>query len=460
MAWKLRDGKRQNRHSADGPGAGSSAEGLPTPIQTERGIVLDEGTGVTKRAWLATLVAGTGMGFDAYVINLPVILVVAVAAGFHTTATHLTTVQSVFLAGYLVGTIAFSILADYLGRRTMLALSIIGYSTATLLTGLVPTLLLFAIGRAITAILGGGEQGVGAVYATEAWPARWRGFGGGMMFTFYPLGVILLILVGLYVVPLTGWRAAFYLTIIMGAAIFVFRYYVLESGRFTTTRQVMKRTNLKTGFGPWTLIKTRVMRRPILSALAINLGDNFTYHGLSVAFILYLHEVYHLNGTRFYEVLLLLYSIQLVLCTLGSFLSDILGRKPVGISCSLGIILGIFWMLHVHTLDATIALAVLAQGLALGPAWCVKLVLTSELFPTEVRSSGVALTLGVGRITAVAAPFLAATLIPLMGIHHELYVYCGSAALTLLGYIATLEMRRRPMADLLPEAATVLPELA
>lgn len=419
---------------------------------TTRGVVVAEQERVTRQSWLATLVAGTGMGFDAYVINLPVILIAAVASGFHVSQVHLASIQSLFLLGYLVGTIGFSIAADYLGRRAMLAISIVGYASATLLTGLAPTLLLFALGRVVTAVLGGGEQSVGAVYATEAWPRRWRGFGGGMMFTFYPLGVILLVVVGLYVVPAIGWRAAFYLTIVMGAAIFVFRYFVLESGRFTATQEAKKKQNAHRGFAPMAVLKSRQMRRPWLSALVINLGDNFTYHGLSVAFIVYLHEVYHLNGTRFFLTLLLLYGVQVAECSLGCFLSDILGRKPVGIACSVGIIFGIVALLHVHTLTATILIALVCQGLALGPAWCVKLVTMPEMFPTEVRSSGVALTLGLGRISAVAAPYAFTALVPIMGIHHELYIYCGSAALTMVGYLFAVEMRRRPMADLLPVA--------
>lgn len=418
-----------------------------------RGIVLAEREAVTKQSWLATLVAGTGMGFDAYVINLPVILLTSVAAGFHVSTVHLASVQSLFLFGYLVGTIGFAIAADYLGRRAMLAISIVGYSTATLLTGLAPTLALFAVGRVVTAILGGGEQSVGSVYATEAWPRRWRGFGGGMMFAFYPLGVILLVVVGLYVVPATGFRVAFYLTIVMGAAIFVFRYYVLESGRFKATQTAKAEKKIKRAFAPLAILKSRDMRRPWISALIINLGDNFTYHGLSVAFIIYLHQVYHLNGTHFFEVLLILYGVQVIESVAGSYLTDILGRKSVGIACSTGVILGIVGILNVHTLTATILIALAAQGLALGPAWCVKLVIMPEMFPTEVRSSGVALTLGLGRLGAVAAPYAAATLIPLMGIHHELYIYIGSAVLTLIGYVAAIEMRRKPMADLLPVSA-------
>lgn len=419
-------------------------------------------TEVTRASWMATLVAATGMGFDAYVINLPVILVTPVAALYGVSVTHLAAIQTIFLAGYFIGTMAFATAADYLGRKVTLAISIIGYSAAAVITGLAPTLTLFAVGRFVTAVLGGGEQSVGSVYATEAWPDRWRGWGGGNMFTLYPLGVILLILVDLVMVPQVGVRSAFYVAGIIGLILFLFRYHVLESDRFSTTKRLLA-ANLPTDgeamtsppvrrrFSLWEVVRQRSLRRPWLSLLAVNVGDNFTYHGLSVAFVLYLHKVYHLNGVKFLDVLLLLYGTQVVLCLLGSWLIDVVGRRVVGVAISATIIVGIVVMLQMHTLAGFIGVALVTQTIALGPAWCVKLALGAEVFPTEIRASGVAMTLGLGRIAALVSPTVLVALVAAFGIRHVLYIYCGSALLTLLGYLAAPEMRRRPILDLISQ---------
>lgn len=403
---------------------------------------------VTSKSWLATLVAGTGMGFDAYVINLPVILVVGVAARYHTTTLHVASIQSIFLIGYFIGTLLFSVAADYVGRRVTLAVSIIGYSAATVFTGFVPTLLLFTIGRFTTAVLGGGEQSVGCVYACEAWPDKWRGWGTGNMFSFYPLGVMMLLLAGIYIEPHFGVTAPFAIAGFMGLAILILRYYVLESGRFSATKQVRATSGVRRKFPVWQVISTPSLRRGWLGALIVNLGDNFTYHGLSVAFILYLHSVYKLTGTHLFALLLPLYAAQFVLSVLGSYLSDIVGRRAVGVGCSVGVIGGLVVMLQQHSLLGTLLLAAVAQGLALGPAWSVKLTLSPEVFPTEIRASGIAMTLGLGRIAAFAAPVAATAGIAALGIRHELYIYLGSALVTLVGYLIAPDLRRKPIDDL------------
>lgn len=407
----------------------------------------------TSKAWLATLVAGTGMGFDAYVINLPVILVAGVATKFHTSTLHIASIQSIFLIGYFIGTLFFSVAADYVGRRITLAVSIIGYSTATVVTGLVPTLFLFAVGRFVTAFLGGGEQSVGCVYACEAWPDRWRGWGTGNMFSFYPLGVILVLLAGIYVEPRFGLTAPFAIAGVMGLAILVLRYYVLESGRFTATKAAMETHGVRRKFPMLEVVRTRSLRRGWLGALIINMGDNFTYHGLSVAFILYLHGVFNLSGPHLFGLLVPLYVVQFVFCVVGSYLSDIVGRRAVGVACSVGTIVALVAMLQQRSLTATLVLAAVAQGLALGPAWSVKLVLSPEVFPTEIRASGIAMTLGLGRIAAFAAPVAAAAGIASLGIHHVLYIYLGSLLVTLVGYLIAPDLRRQPIADLIPSDA-------
>lgn len=314
----------------------------------------------------------------------------------------------------------------------MLAISIVGYSLATVITGFVPTIGLFILGRFVTAVLGGGEQSVGCVYACEAWPDKWRGWGTGNMFSFYPLGVILVLLSGIYIAPRWGISLPFAVAGVMGLAILILRYYLMESGRFVATKTAREATGERRKFPVMAILREPSLRRSWIGALVINLGDNFTYHGMSVAFIIYLHQVYNLSGPRLFSLLIPLYIAQFFLSVLGSYLADIVGRRAVGVGCSVGVVIGIVGMLQQHDLTATLLWGTLVQGLALGPAWCVKLILSPEIFPTEVRASGIALTLGMGRVAAFAAPVAVAAGIAALGINHVLYIYIGSLLLTLV----------------------------
>lgn len=437
---------------ATAPGSGSVAEDA-RPHGERR---------VTRQSWFATLVAGTGMGFDAYVINLPVILILPIAAAYGVSPERIAGVQTIFLLGYFIGTMGFATAADRFGRKVTLAVSIIGFSAATVLTGLMPTLTLFAVWRFISGVLGGGEQSVGAVYAAEAWPDKWRGWGTGNMFTFYPLGVFLLILANLVFVPWLGLASAFFFAGFMGVLLFFLRYHLVEPDRFRKTREiaVSQRPEGLKHSPVMEVIRQPALRRPWLSLLILNVGDNFTYHGFSVGFILYVNATFSPERTQLLQILLGLYAVQFIFSALGSYLQDIIGRRPVGIVISLTIIVGIFVMLEMNTLAGVIAVAAVAQSFALGPAWCVKLTATAEAFPTEVRGSAMAMTLGLSRIAGFISPILIAGMIAAVGAHDALYIYCVSGFVSLVGYLWLPEMARKPMFDLLSDLPSQRREVA
>ena len=426
-----------------------ASEDATVPVPAQNDSINQQ---VTKNSWMATLVAGMGMGFDAYVINLPVIMLPVMAAFYHVNAASLAAVQAIFMFGYFFGTMGFGVIADYLGRRFTLGASILGFSITTALNGLAPTLSLFALGRFVTGVLGGGEQGLGSVYACEAWPDKWRGWGTGNMFSFYPLGVMMTIGALMFIVPYYGWQGAFYLTLVIGIIIFAVRMWIMESGRFAWTRQQVKQDKIHRSFSMQEIFQNRSLRRPWLSTLLINLGDNFNYHGISVIALIWLRQTFHLAPAIFFPVILLLYAIQFGECVLGSYLLDIIGRRPMGIICSLAIAIGVPLLSFQTNLTTAIMVAAFSWCIALGPAWSTKLTLTPEVFPTEFRGTGIAMTLGFGRLTAVLAPAVEAFLLLEFGVNRALWVFLISGLVALVGYLLAPELRRKPIADLMPAA--------
>ena len=405
---------------------------------------------VTSGSWLALLVSGLGMGFDAYVINLPVILLPFVATAYNVSVAQIAAVQSLFLAGYFFGTIGFNVLADFLGRRITLGASIVGYSLSTLLTGFMPTVPLFAAARTLTGVLAGGEQGVGAIYACEAWPDKWRGFGTANMFTIYPLGVMLTIAAGIVIVPRWGFQGAFGFTFIMGVLIFAMRMWIFESSRFL---KVISERAKGEGVSAKVFIKDLVALKPLrrawLSLLIINLADNFTYHGSSVIGLIFLRQVFHLQTNTFFSILLLLYGLQFFQCLLGAYLIDIVGRRPVGIFCYICVGIGLPILGHMTSLPMAIAVMAVSWNMFLGPGWGTKMALNPEVFPTEARGSGMALTHGLGRLTGILAPSLEAYLLVHFGPGNALTVFSIAAVVGIIGYLMAPELRGKPIPDLL-----------
>ncbi len=409
---------------------------------------------VNKTSWMALLVAGTGMGFDAYVINLPVILLPLIADTYHTPIATIASIQSLFMVGYLFGTIGFNVIADIIGRSLALELSIAGYTIVTVLNGFAPTVGWFSAGRALTGLLAGGEQGVGAIYAAEAWPDKWRGFGTAMMFAFYPPGVMITIGAALVVVPYFGWRGAFALTFVMGLAIYLMRKMVFESSRFAKVKKADEAKGASKRISLAQFWSNRSLRRSTISLLLINLGDNFTYHGMSVIGLIWLRSTFQLSTSSFFMVLLILYAVQFVQCVIGAYLLDIVGRRPIGIFCAICAGIGVPMLGFVSTLPAAIVLMALTWSLWLGPGWGTKMALNPEVFPTEARGTGMALTHGVGRFGAILSPLLESYLLVTYGPSQALYAFAVSCAVIVVGYLIAPELARRPIPDFISETAT------
>lgn len=78
------------------------------------------------------------------------------------------------LIGWAVGGVIGSIMADYVGRKRMLMISIAGYCAFTALTAMSNTLaMLFAL-RFLTGIFLGSEWSTGTALVAETWPASAR----------------------------------------------------------------------------------------------------------------------------------------------------------------------------------------------------------------------------------------------------------------------------------------------
>src|ERR671930_35264 len=83
------------------------------------------------------------------------------------------------LLGWATGGVAAGILADYIGRKRMLMLSILGYAAFTGLSALAPTYWLLLLFRFLTGLGLGAEWGPGAAMVAELWPAPVRGRAAG-----------------------------------------------------------------------------------------------------------------------------------------------------------------------------------------------------------------------------------------------------------------------------------------
>jgi SHS family lactate transporter-like MFS transporter len=168
-------------------------------------------TDSVARGWKFAVGSGIlGWVLDAFDFFVVVFLFETLAARFHVSKASVVYTLTLTLAIRPLGALFFGALADRFGRKWPLIFCVLYFSLCTVLTGLAPNFLFFVICRALYGIGMGGYWGVGASYALESSPRRFRGVLSGMIQAGYPMGYLLASVAMQTLAPKFGWRSVFF----------------------------------------------------------------------------------------------------------------------------------------------------------------------------------------------------------------------------------------------------------
>jgi SHS family lactate transporter-like MFS transporter len=182
------------------------------------------------RGWPFAVSSGIlGWVLDAFDFFVVIFLFDTLAAHFHVTKAAIVYTLALTLSMRPIGALLFGSLADRFGRRKPLIICVLFFSTITVLSGFSPSYAFFVAMRALYGVGMGGYWGVGASYAMENTPLRWRGILSGVMQAGYPLGYLLAAVSMQVVAPVLGWRAMFVVGSVVTALIVVFTVFAPES---------------------------------------------------------------------------------------------------------------------------------------------------------------------------------------------------------------------------------------
>lgn len=148
------------------------------------------------------------------------------------------------MAGMLIGGFVFGVLGDKYGRTKMMFLSIVTYSIATLLNGLVDTVPAYATFRFISGFGLAGELGLAVTLISESLPKEKRGYGTGIVVGFGIFGALTAALFAQFL----PWRASFIIGGVAGLALLFFRIRVHESSLYQSVERHIVRGSLKMVF--------------------------------------------------------------------------------------------------------------------------------------------------------------------------------------------------------------------
>ncbi|HEY7288774.1 MAG TPA: MFS transporter [Vicinamibacterales bacterium] len=328
-----------------------------------------------------------------------------------------------FAAGYLVrpiGGIVLSHYGDRYGRRRVFLGSVFVMSGATLGMGFVPTYArwgaaasaLMVTLRLLQGFCLGGELPGALTYVVETAP-RIAPFVCGVVFACVTMGVAAATVVSLSVrtfldpslVPTYGWRIAFILGGLGGILSFVLRRSLEESPEFNKLRSLASRQPFREAL--------RTHGAQVLIGCALLAGTG-CFNGLFFSHLpAYLSAVLHYDARQ----AVLSQTVGVVASAIGILVTGWLGdRVPpryllrFGVTVLLLFAYPSYIALESRAMNLTLllTLAGLAAGFTNGSFAC----LLTDLFPTRIRFTGVALGFNISfTLFSGTAPLVATTLI-------------------------------------------------
>jgi putative MFS transporter len=269
----------------------------------------------------------------------------------------------------------------------------------------------------------GGEYAVGQTLVSEVMPTHRRGWWSGMLYAGIYLGIAAGSFVGGYLAPIIGWRWTF----AVSAVPIAFALYVRSSAPESDVWE-MKKKNVKTN---WHVFTRRSFLAPFSLCLIAAMLQFFAYYGITSFLPTFLVKQGFSLGKAAWWLFFGAIS-GLIGSVIGSYTSDRWGRRVTlsylaGTAAIGGLILFFTWRYLLTSSWILVPFFFLYVG---SNGATVFGVLFSEMFPTEVRTTGVASALQIGRGLAFIPPLITAAIFPVYG--YAPIVLMGAAEFGLL----------------------------
>lgn len=412
---------------------------------------------VSKGTWSITIAAGLGWLFDAYVISIYGLTLPELAKSFHVSTAALGIVGTLFIVGYLIGTVAFGWIGDRIGRKPTLGISIVAYGLLTALTALANGVALMGLLRLLTGIGGGGELTVGAPFSAEAWSTKRRSTGIGIMYSAYALGFMLAIVATVTLVPTFGWRGPYVASLIAAIVILAIRLRLVESPAYRAMVSKLqtigrRKVTLIGGF------KMKEVRKSLLTGAIVFIGLTYGYYALAFYVTAYMVKTFHQTGILAAKYQAIFWAVEFVFAIAAGIISDRIGTKWPAIVTAAGALITLFFAFSAgNSFVSYMVLTTVGFG-CIGAMWTCGISYVVQGFPTEVRGSGFGTAAGIGRLFSIFAPTISVAIATAAGgglgsglKWNATFIY----VFVIIGFIIAKGSRNRDIQHLVTEEATI-----
>jgi len=394
-------------------------------------------------------------GFTAMNVMLISATLPAIAAEWHLDKVIAGLLLSSGYAGMFVGALTCGIIADLIGRKKALLLTILMASIFTGLCAAAWDVASMAFFRFLAGIGLGGSLPQPGVYISEYTPASKRGRFLGLTETSWVYGALLAAIFPYFLIPTYGWRLTFlvaFIPLIIVPLIVLFLpesiRYLEVKGRFEEALATLKKAGLiqesiktikKTVYQKYSLknalkeLWSKEYRRRTLVLWIIWAVLVYTYHGI----FLWLPSIYvevmrakELIGPLYWYLIITL--MQVPGYYSATFLLDPVGRKPVLIGYLALAGFGSYMFAIAKGLTSILIWSAVVSFFNLG-AWSGLYTYTPELYSTRIRGTGSGAAASIGRLAGIAAPTITGYIWAAWGLSAAFLIFASAhfiAALT------------------------------
>jgi len=377
--------------------------------------------------WCALIIV-----FDGYDLAVAGVTMPSIMKDMGVNPTQAGFMASSALFGMMFGAIFLGTLADRIGRRWAIAISIMLFSVFTAAAGLATDPVTFSVMRFLAGLGIGGVMPNVVAQMTEYAPRRMRSTLVTLMFSGYAVGGMLAALLGKSIMETLGWQSVFFVAAAPVLLIpFIFRSlpesmpYLLRKGRYDELKSIVARLDPS-----YRLTATDRFTLPDEDK-----SDNAPIHhlfsegrGLStlmfwVAFFMSLFMVYALStwltklmatagyslGSALTFVVVLNFG-AMIGAVGGGWLADRYSIKHVLIAMYLLAAVSIVLLGQRLPMDALFLTVGLAGASTIGTQ-IVTNAYAGQFYPMAIRSTGLGWALAIGRGGAILAPILIGILV-------------------------------------------------
>lgn len=375
-------------------------------------------------------VTGLGWMFDAMDQGMVSGVMAAIGTDWELTTGQIGMLGSAGMLGMILGAALSGIAADKWGRRSVVMWTLVIYGIASGLSGFAVNYPMLLVLRFCTGFGLGGELPAASTLISEYSPKKIRGRNVIILESFWAWGWILAALVAYLLIPVYGWRTAFWVGAVPALFAAYLRKAVPESpryleavGRGEEADKLLSRMEKEAGIEAYqpkgnSSVKTKESiahvslgelwskkyARSTFVLWIIWIGINFGYYG----FVLWTPSLLVAQGfalVKSFQFTLIMCLAQLPGYFSAAYLVERIGRKWVLTIYFAGTALAAWLFGHADSTTQILLYGSLLYFFSLG-AWGCVYAYTPEVYPTVARGSGVGAAAAFGRIGAFVAPMI------------------------------------------------------